>query len=424
MKTTVDWYKEKREVFYKMNELQKLVETDERVMTAEEHQTWNELNERMDEIQKHIDVQEKMKAMRGNLQEPVKPNEVKESDEEKVIAYRNALRNWLRGGNASLTADEKKVLSPGKEKLFGHSDAIELRAPGALTNPSYVQAIDVMREIEEAKKHYGGWLSAVDEFKTAKGNLIYWPTVDDTGYTGAIEAVGTDAFDNSDAVTLARKQLESYIYSSQGVVVGNSELEDADFDMGKALGEVLGTRLWRAISTVLTTGDGSSKPQGLGRAAAVGVLAGKCTITRPRILQLMQKVDYAYHLGESAGFMMHSSQMYEIAGVGVGANDARPLWQPSMAAGVPNKIEGFPYWVNNDMTAATIYGANTRHILFGDFKKFKVRYAGPTMLVRLVERYAEKLQTGFIAIQRVDSELIAANATTYNPVKYLRKLNT
>jgi hypothetical protein len=46
------------------------------------------------------------------------------------------------------------------------------------------------------------------------------------------------------------------------------------------------------------------------------------------------------------------------------------------------------------------------------------------MLIRLVERYAEKLQTGFIAIQRYDSELIAANATTYNPVKYLRKLST
>jgi HK97 family phage major capsid protein len=423
MKETLDWYKEKREVFYKMEELRKLVETEERTMSPEEHATWNEMNERLDEIQKHIDVQEKMKAMRGSLLEPVSKSEPTESVEERVVNYRNALRSWLRGGTSNLKPQERDILK-GSLGVHGNADSLELRAPGAVANPSYVQAIDVMREIEEAKKYYGGWMGACDEFRTAKGNLMYWPTVDDTARTGAIEAVGTDAFDSSDAVTLGRKQLESYIYSSQGVVIGNSELEDADFDMGKALGEVLGTRLWRAISTVLTTGDGSSKPQGLARAAAVGVLAGSGTITRARILQLIGRVDYAYHLSPSAGLMLHSSMMYEIAGVGVGSADFRPLWQPSMAAGVPDKIEGFPYWVNNDMTAATTTGANTRHILFGDFKKFKIRYAGPVMLVRLVERYAAELQTGFIAIQRVDSELIAANATTYNPVKYLRKLST
>jgi HK97 family phage major capsid protein len=138
----------------------------------------------------------------------------------------------------------------------------------------------------------------------------------------------------------------------------------------------------------------------------------------------MGKVDYAYHLSPGAGWMFNSAQMYEIAGLASSTTDNRPLWQPSMVAGVPDKLEGFPYWVNNDLTGPTTYAAHSRHILFGDFKHYKIRYVGAPMLVRLNELYAATMQTGFIAVQRLDACLIKPNTTTYNPVKYLRKLNT
>jgi HK97 family phage major capsid protein len=133
-------------------------------------------------------------------------------------------------------------------------------------------------------------------------------------------------------------------------------------------------------------------------------------------------------MAAGAGFMMHSSMMYEIAGVAASTTDNRPLWQPSMATGVPDKIEGFPYWINNNMSLNTDGAHSTdlgkRHILFGDFKQYKLRYVGAPTLIRLNELYAAQFQTGFIMLQRVDGKLIMPNATTYAPVKYLRKYPT
>ena len=95
-----------------------------------------------------------------------------------------------------------------------------------------------------------------------------------------------------------------------------------------------------------------------------------------------------------------------------------------MAEGVPDKFMGYRYWVANELTATSVVTAGARHMLFGDFKQFKIRYAGPTLLVRLDELYASTLQTGFAAIQRMDSELLQPNTTTYAPVKYLRRMDT
>jgi len=219
---------------------------------------------------------------------------------------------------------------------------------------------------------------------------------------------------------MAAKTLTAYPYSSQLVSIDNEDLEDGDFDSGKVLGDVLGERLWRAISTACMTADGSSKPQGLALAAAKGTLGGDCPITYDRLIQFMSTVDWAYQM--NASFLMHQSQLFDV--MGLKSTTGQPLWQPSMKDGAPDTFLGKPYYVSNELTANTTVSANSRHFLYGDLKKFAIRYAGPTRLIRLTERYAELLRTGIVALQRVDSELIAPNATTYSPVKYYRRMDT
>jgi len=404
------------------------MESEERALTAEEHQTWNELTAELERINKQIEVIEQMEEIRSTINEPVLDAKGRKIGEigEKELEKRALIDKWMRVGNKGLTQEERTVLRPSKSHDIAGGDAIELRASeGNIVNPTYVQTTDVMGYIEQAKRYYGGWMGACDEFRTERGNAMNFPTVDETGIKGAQEAAGTDAFASSTDITLGYKTMGAYYYSSQGVSISNDTLQDADFDLNKWVGEILGERLWRAISTALTTYNGSSKPQGIAGpgGASVGVNMSKCAVTRARLLQLKRKVNYAYRLSPKCGWMMHSDMLDEIAQIVDG--DSRPLWQPSMAVGVPDKIEGYPYWLNNDMASNTAYPVGTdlnyRHVLYGDFSKFKIRYAGPTMLVRLVERYAELLETGFIAIQRIDSELIAANASTYHPIKYLRK---
>lgn len=420
--TLAELIKQKRELWYKAQDIVKLAEQEERTMSPEEHELWNNLTVQMDDLQKTIDVREQMNEMNSKLNEPAKNarGETIGSVEEQVRKQATAIHKWMKLGSTGLTAEERKAI--GIETLGAGREQVELRSITNIANPSYVVTVGVMDAIERAKKYYGGWWEGVTVWKTAKGGTMYWPTVDDTSYTGAKEAIGTSIYESADAVTLGRKQFDSYIYSSQGVAVGLGELEDADFDVGTVLGDILGERLWRAASTATTTTNGSSAPNGIGYGSAKGVLGGDCTITRARILQLMSSVDYGYHLSPKAGFMMSHSQLMAIRSVLDGDN--RPLWQPSMIVGSPDTIEGFRYWINNDLTAATTVSAASRHILFGDLSKFVVRLAGPTILQRLNERYADQLQVGFAAIQRLDSEFLNANTTTYAPIKYLRRMDT
>lgn len=420
--TINDYYVQKREVYYKLKGFTDILEKEGRALTAEEDALYRDAVNKLNEIQASIDTLKQMDEIRSSMNEPVKDQSGKVigNVEERQIAYAGAVNKWMRGGMAGLTPDERKLINPTGS---GGNEQVELRAIGTVANPSYTYATDVMGAIETAKRYYGGWLSACTELRTGKGNSINYPTNDDTSYTGALEAAGTDAFESSDAVTLGYKTLGAYIYSSQGVGVAYDALEDADFDLATAVGGILGERLWRVISSVCMTGDGSSKPQGLATAAAKGLFTGNCTINYARLIQFNKKLDWAYLQNpDKSGYMFHQSMFWDV--MSLTATTGQPLWQPSMAAGAPSTFMGMRYWIANELTASSTVSAGSRHMLLGDYSKFVIRYAGPTILQRLNEAYAKQLQVGFMAIQRVDSELMAANATTYNPVKYLRRLST
>lgn len=420
--------KEKREIWYQAQDLRKQVENDNRLLTKEEVTMYDALVDKMNDIQRNIDTVTDMNQRANVLKENVYDSKgtVIGTREEEAIKYNRAIDHWMRVGNRGLNQDELKILRP--DSSDAGSSMIELRTDVVVATAANTQQTDVITAVEISKNYYAPWLKACDEITTATGNPITWPKVDEAAFTGSVEVVTSDMFNTTDNITFSSSTLNAYFFSSQGVKVNKDNLEDSAFPLATVVGKIQGDRLWRAISTACTTGSGTATCSGIvGKTvgAPVGVIAGKCVITRARLLQLMGKVNYAYHLAPGAGWMFNSAQMYEIAGLSSSTTDNRPLWQPSMVAGVPDKLEGFPYYINNDLSLPTTYGGlghnAVRHILFGDFKSFKVRYAGPLQMIRLDERYAETLQVGFVAIQRMDSKLIAGNATTYAPIKYLRK---
>jgi len=419
--------KQKRELWYQAQDLRKQVEEGNRLLTKEESALYDTYVEKMQDIQRNIENLQSMNEMAASIRGDkydVK-GQVIGSKEEEAYKYNRAVANWMRLGN-NVSDDDRKLLNL---KLSNQGPMIEMRDSGVTTAADANIAPTILSQaVTLGKKYYGGWLEAVTEFTSDNANPMTWPTVDDTDVTGAVESAGNDMQSSADDITFASKTLNGFYYGSQMVLVDNASLDDAGFNIAEVVGKVLGERLWRKVSYDLTWGTGTTMASGLAAktlGAATGVVASGCTITRARILQLMGRVDYAYHLSPGAGFMFSSSMMYEIAGLASSTTDNRPLWQPSMVVGVPDKLEGFPYWVNNDLSAATAYTtAARRHILFGDFKEYKVRYCGPLQLIRLNERYAEKLRTAFCVIQRLDGKLIMANATTYSPVKYLRKYAT
>ena len=65
--------------------------------------------------------------------------------------------------------------------------------------------------------------------------------------------------------------------------------------------------------------------------------------------------------------------------------------------------------------------ASAKSILFGDFKNYRVRRVAGVQVMRLVERYADFNQVGFVAFQRWDGNLVDAGT---HPIKYLQNSAT
>jgi len=91
--------------------------------------------------------------------------------------------------------------------------------------------------------------------------------------------------------------------------------------------------------------------------------------------------------------------------------DGQYVWQEGLTLGAPDIIRGHEVVPNNDMDEL---GTGNKPVVFGSPRAYKIREAGMMRFQRLVERYAEYSQVGFLAVQRADGKYV--NAGT-NPVK-------
>jgi HK97 family phage major capsid protein len=114
-------------------------------------------------------------------------------------------------------------------------------------------------------------------------------------------------------------------------------------------------------------------------------------------------------MSPKAGFMMHPNIVSAIRKLDTStSNYTQPLWQPSFAAGAPDRILGYQYWENAAMASAQATGAKV--MLFGDFNKFVIRNVKEVEVIRSEERYVEFLQIAFLGWMRFDSRVINSSA--------------
>jgi HK97 family phage major capsid protein len=211
------------------------------------------------------------------------------------------------------------------------------------------------------------------------------------------------------------------MYTSKLVRVSFQLLQDSAFDIGGYLTEKLSTRIGRITNTHFTTGDASAKPNGVVTASTDSAVSAPVADWDTslvsanmwaHIIDFKHTVDRAYR--RQGRFMLSDATLAKIKKTSIGSSDARPLWQPSLAAGEPDTIDGSPYTINEDMADAGT--ATNKFMLFGDFSKYKIRDVLGMQLLRLSERYADYLQVGFIAFSRHDGDLVDAGT---NPIKHL-----
>lgn len=322
-------------------------------------------------------------------------------DEPEKITYRTAFAALMRAGGdtSQLSAEEREVIRSGVER----NAEFRAQSAGTTTAGGYTVPTELMNIIDRAMKAWGPMYdeNIVTVLNTGSGNPMKLPTVDDTAVTAAAHteaAALTD--DGSKDVTFGQKSLDAYVFDTTFVRFSMELTQDSIFNMENLLGDLLGERLARIANSQLTTGTGSSAPNGIVTASSAGKTAAATNaITSDEIMDLLHSVDPAYRQSPKARFMFNDSTLAAIRKLKDGQNNY--LWQMGdVTTGQPGTLLGYRYSVNQAMDSLA---AAKKVIVFGDFSRYYVRKVGAPVIGVMRERFWPDL--GIAGLIRFDGEL-------------------
>jgi len=313
---------------------------------------------------------------------------------------RSALQGWCLGREA--TAQHRSAAQ--RTGLDLNNDRLVLKRSAQSTTSGaggYTIPQGFLAELEKKLLYYNNLRSVSRVIRTDTGNPLPFPVTDDTGNPATVGAENTAPSET--AMTFTQVLLGSYRYESL-VLTSNELLRDSGLDLASEIGGMLGERIGRKETTDFTTGNGTTAPEGVVTGSSAGVTgATTTTITLANIMGLIGSLDYAYQQG--ASFMMHQAIWNTI--LQLADSQSRPLFLDLLNGNAP-KLLGYPVVINNAMASSIAASAKT--ILFGDFSKHMIRDIGDIEIIRLNERYADKYQTGFLAINRCDAKVMQSSA--------------
>lgn len=372
--------------------------------TAESRNKFDAMIAEMEAISARIESEERLLAVSDTIEEHDEFRK-EENPEDPKVKYSKAFRSFLRYGAADMQPEERKILAGG---------LVEQRALGVGSGAvgGYLVPEDFYNQLVDIMKAFGGMrASGATILTTNGGNDLPIPISDDTSNVGEIVAEGSATNSTTDP-TFSQGILKSYLYSSKIIRVGVALLQDEAVNLEAMIGKWLATRIARITNTHFTTGDDDGEPEGfLQNCGDSGVTAAAATaITYDNLISLMHSVDPSY---QANGIYMLKDSTLAIAKKMKTSTEGIPLWLPGVALREPSTILGKNYVVNQDMPA---YTSGQKAIAFGDFSTFFIRDVRGATMMRLVERYADYLQVGFLMFSRHDSLLTVPNAIKYMDV--------
>lgn len=390
-------------VMQNITELRNLCKKEHRNMTKDEQVKFHKIWEDKETLDTQIKLEEAAEAEQRALLEKEKPNK-KFNNKQQEVEARAALNTYLRKGKSELSQEQRNI-------LFNSKNGILVENRTQLAGTANVGAELVREEyvdiFERTLKYYGGMMEASQIITTSTGGSLPIPTSNDTSNVGAI--LGEGSGDSVTDIPTAEVVYSAYKYTSKAIKVSQELLQDDSYNLVGLIPEICGERIGRITNTHFTTGDGSSKPQGV----TVGATASGFTITantwtRAKVLDLIYSVDKAYRMAPGACLMFSSAVEKQLVALAIGTSDDRPLWVPSMRDGTPATIEGYKYVVNEDVPDAGT-SANVC-MLFGDFSKYVIRKVRDFTIRRTDDRHIEEFVAGFYGFARMDGKILNSTA--------------
>lgn len=382
-----------------MQELQAAAEREGRDLSAEERASWDAAetdltaaSQDIERLERHarMDTVQRDSIVVAGGDQAGETAEDRQAAQE--VAYRDAFAAFTRRGMSGLDNEQRQLLMSNQSEVRAGATS-----PG--TAGGYFIPTDTLARITETMKAYGGLLGAANVISTTSGNPLNWPSNDDTANVGAILAENAQITEQD--VTLGQKTLGAFTYTSKLVRLSLQLIQDDAFGVEAWLARKLGERIGRAVAAHLATGTGTTQPEGLftnATAGKTGLVGQTTSVIYDDLVDLQHSIDPAYRA--SAQWAMSDSALKIVRKLK--DSQGRPLWEPSVQAGVPSSLMGSAVLIDNGIP---VPAANAKSIGYGDINAaYVVRQVAGGQMMRLEERYADFLQVGFFGFMRLDAK--------------------
>jgi len=322
---------------------------ESRDLTAEETVIYDRISEDMDKRAQVIEqiTKDEERALRLDVAAAsVRTDEVAPADDDDA----EAIRKLARGEVRSIEFEKRDVLK---------------------TNTGAPVPTSFYNEIILKARMVGPMLDLPTVITTAGGENLQIPRVNT--YSAATIAAEAGAIGESDPAFSAFITMGAWKYSFL-TQVSREMIEDSGVDILGFLADQVGQGIGYNVNTALTTGTGTTQPNGIVTASTLGVTGGTGTsgaFTADNLIDLAYSVDGAARMLPGAGYMMNGKSIGAVRKLKDTAGNY--VFSPSLAVGVPDTLLGFPLSENPAMADPA---TTAKSVIFGHLPSYYVRQVG------------------------------------------------
>lgn len=364
---------------------------------------FDSLSAEIDKIESEIKKQERIEISRANDAAKTRSFSISTGTLVTPEDRTNALRGWLLSqipGEQVPAKFSQAMEKCGWDKhdrnLMSFDQDIGTAADGGnlLDGSLFQSVVNVMKQM-------GSVVSEANIVTTSDYGPIHFAVNDDTA--NGISLVGELSDTSNTSASFSKVTLNAYDYST-AIFPISRQLISSSFPIVPYLGNLLGNRIARGMNSVLSTADGSSKPDSLLHGLSTGVTAAATgAITVGELHSMISSVDSFYY--SNAKWMMNrATHSYLIQNLV--DDNGRPLlydFNSGYANGAAPTLLGFPIVYNPDYSDIA---ASAKVLTFGDHKEaFTVRMVGNVRLASSNELYWKSQATAIAAWVAFDAKV-------------------
>jgi HK97 family phage major capsid protein len=341
------------EIVAALKDIVEQAQTEDRPLTDEEANRYEELEGELKRAQKTEDIKKRQSAYES-VRPAVNVGAVNKGED----TLERAFESYMRTGQAN-------------------QDIVELRAQSVGTGSAggFLVPETLRQKLVDRVKAFGGVAANAEEITTAGGGDMPFPTLDDTANSGVIAAEGTAPGSGGADLVFAEKTLKAFKYIAPGASqlplrVSVELLQDSAFDVEGLVRRKLGERIGRKQASDWVNGAGTTLPFGVTTSGGPSKTFAE-DITYAELVDAKHAVDPAYRESGTCKWYFSDATLATVEKL-VDTN-GRPLLSQSIdgISGAPAlMLLGYPVVTDQAFATSTADSGN----VFGAFGDLREGY--------------------------------------------------